>query len=238
MHHICHCMLSNKQSINKSVTCQIIFHINTIILYKFDYKTNHYIISDYSFLSTMGCTCKRVLFITGLFLMELVDLVLDWYFFAQINKTEQEPIRSENALQYSILSFSIVGTFTFILQLLALYVDGKKDYSQMTYSTAMSVISTLFEDLPQIMLAAWVAAVSSEVISNIQYAKAIYAIVEALIHIGISIWQLCCTKETLKNKENSNCLKTFLYFDLVGGGLIICVSFYITYTLLLVVHIL
>ncbi|CAG2250521.1 unnamed protein product [Mytilus edulis] len=110
----------------------------------------------------MGCTCKRVLFITGLFLMELVDLVLDWYFSLQINKTEQEPIRSENALQYSILSFSIVGTFTFILQLLALYVDGKKDYSQMTYSTAMSVISTLFEDLPQIMLAAWVAAVSSE----------------------------------------------------------------------------
>lgn len=168
----------------------------------------------------MGCASiwKKVLITIGLILMELTDLGLDWDFFAEVDNTDQEPIRSENALKYSILSFALVGSVSIIFQLVAIVYDSIDDYSNLTFSTTMSFISTWLEDVPQIILAVWVAVISSDLISNVQYAKAIYAIVEALIHMGISIWQLCCKKGL------NICLKILVFSDLIGRILILFAS--------------
>ncbi|VDH91092.1 Hypothetical predicted protein [Mytilus galloprovincialis] len=159
--------------------------------------------------------------------MELIDLGLDWDFFVEVNKTDQEKIQRNDELKYSILAFAIIGSVTFILQLVAIYYDSRKNYSHLTYSTTMSFISTWFEDVPQIMLAIWVASISSDLISNVQYIKAAYAIVEAVIHFGVSIWQLCCKSEKFKYKRNSSCLKTLLVLDLIGGILLLGASVFL-----------
>ncbi|CAG2204635.1 unnamed protein product [Mytilus edulis] len=182
---------------------------------------------DYIFSSTMGCTCKRVFFITGLIIMELIDLGLDWDFFVEVNKTDQEKIQSETELKYLILAFAVVGTLTFILQLVAIYYDSKQNYSHLTYSITMSFISTWLEDIPQIILAIWVASISSDLISYVQYAKASYAILEALLHFGVTIWQLCCKKEKFKYKKNSDCLMALLVLDLIGGILLLGASVFL-----------
>ncbi|CAC5411702.1 unnamed protein product [Mytilus coruscus] len=83
-------------------------------------------------------------------LVELIDLGLDWDFFNEVNKTDQERIRSKKELKYSILAFAIVGTVTFILQQVAIYYDSRKNYSHLTYSTTMSFISTWVEDIPKL----------------------------------------------------------------------------------------
>ncbi|CAC5411701.1 unnamed protein product [Mytilus coruscus] len=164
--------------------------------------------------------------------MELIDLGLDWDFFAEVDKTDQEKILRKDELKYLILAFAIVGSITFLLQLLAIYYDSEKNYSHLTYSTTMSFISTWIEDIPQIIFAVWIAVISSELISNVQYVKASYAIVEALLHFGVSIWQLCCKSEKFKYKRNSNCLKTLLVLDLIGGILILCASVFLLIELL------
>ncbi|VDH91090.1 Hypothetical predicted protein [Mytilus galloprovincialis] len=148
----------------------------------------------------MGCTCKRLFFIIGLIVMELIDLGLDWDFFVEVNKTDQEKIQRNDELKYSILAFAIIGSVTFILQLVAIYYDSRKNYSHLTYSTTMSFISTWFEDVPQIMLAIWVASISSDLISN---------------------------SEKFKYKRNSSCLKTLLVLDLIGGILLLGASVFL-----------
>lgn len=146
----------------------------------------------------MEHTCKRIFSVIVLFSMELIDLILDWDFFAEVCKTDQEPMRSENVLKYSILSFAIVGSLTFILQVVAMIYDYREDNSHLTYITTVTFISTWIEDIPQISMAVRVSVISSEIISNVQFAKAIYAIIEAALHIIFAIKELCTKREAIK----------------------------------------
>lgn len=174
----------------------------------------------------MGCcSLKRLVLITLLLGIELVDLGLDWDFYAEVESTGQE-IQYKTELRYAILAFAVVGSITFFFGLISLYYDATENYEHLTYSTALSMISTWLEDVPQIVLAVIVAVSSSELISKVQYAKAGYAIVEASVHIIISVWQLYFRDNKSYSKKTS-CLKRMIKFDLFGGVVILFSSVFL-----------
>ena len=171
-----------------------------------------------------NCSPKRLFCISFLFAMEAIDLGLDWDFYAEINSTEQN-IHHKTELRKAILVFAIFGTITFIFGLASLYFDWVENYEHLTYSTVMSVISTWIEDLPQIILAVIIAVFSSELISRVQYAKAGYAICEALVHIILSFWQIRCRGST--HAEKPRCLAVLMLLDVLGGFLILGCSIFL-----------
>jgi hypothetical protein len=56
-------------------------------------------------------------------------------------------------------------------------ITPPENYEHLTFSTALSMISTWLEDVPQIVLAVLVAVWSSELISKVQIAKAMKIII-------------------------------------------------------------
>ena len=156
--------------------------------------------------------------------MEAIDLGLDWDFYAEINSTEQQ-IHHKTELRKAILAFAIFGTITFLLGLISLYFDWRDDYEHLTYSTDMSVISTWIENFPQIILALIIAVWSSELISNVQYTKAGYAIGEALVHIVLSFWQLCGRRNNYAEKPRY--LTALIILDVIGGFVILGCSMFL-----------
>ena len=177
-------------------------------------------------ISSMGCCSpKRFIMITVLLLIELVDLGLDWDFYIEVSSTEQD-IQHKTELRYLILAFAVVGSITFIFELIGLRYDARKDYKHLTFSTALSMISTWLEDVPQIVLAVMIAIWSTELISKVQIAKAGIAIGEALVHIIISVWQLRFRDNTSYSKKTS-CLKRMIILDLCGGVVILLCSVFL-----------
>lgn len=179
-------------------------------------------------MSIMECANKRGHIIAGLLiLMELIDLGFDLDFVIEVYNTDQEPIRSEHELKKAILAFLILGFFTCIGQITSVFLDARKDYSNLTFSIIMSFISTWIEDISQIILAVWVAAISSEIVSKIQYWKAGYAIFEALIHFGGVTWQLCFKNEENGYNTTGSCLKKLIVLEVFGGVLILGASIFL-----------
>ncbi|VDI66682.1 Hypothetical predicted protein [Mytilus galloprovincialis] len=182
------------------------------------------------------CFCKLcgIIFLLAL---EITDLVLDWDFYVEVVNTTQEPINTAKKLHTAILVFAIFGTCACVASILVkiVCVLRKKDD---TFFVILSLISTWFEDFPQIILAMIVAFKSSELIDNVQVIKAGYAIVEAVILILRSMW-LCRIKEMCikycccdcidddddydVDEENANksWIKTAIIFDLIGVVIIL-----------------
>ena len=170
------------------------------------------------------CSLKRFFWISFLFIMEAIDLGLDWNFHAEINSTEQK-IQHKTELRYAILGFAIFGSITFVLGLVSLFYEITKNCKHLVFCTVMSMISTWIEDFPQIVLAVIFAVWSSEVISNVQYAKAGYAIFEASVHIMISFWQLCCRGDSYAEKPTY--LTSLIILDAFGGVVILTCSIFL-----------
>lgn len=180
----------------------------------------------------MEHTYKRVItFIV--FVMALIDLILDWDFFVEVYKTDQQAIQSETALKYLILSFAIVGSITFILEVVAISYDYRKDNTHLTYITTVTFISTWIEDVPQIIMAVWVSVISSDIISDVQYVKAIYAIIEESLHIIFAIKELCNKWENFMFKGNGKCLIGLRVSDPIGGFILLGMSVFLLIELLL-----
>ena len=158
--------------------------------------------------------------------MEVIDLTLDWEFYTEINSTEQN-IHHKTELRKAILAFAIFGTITFLPGLFGHYFDWGDNNKHLTYSTVMSVICTWIEDFPQIIIAVIIAVWSSELISNVQYAKAGYAICEALVQIALSYWQCCCRGNNDNDAGNPICLTFLLMLDVLGGFVILGCSIFL-----------
>ena len=172
----------------------------------------------------MGCCSLKSFVLITLLGIELVDLVLDWNFYFEVDAIEQD-IPHKTELRYAILAVAVVGVITFFFGSISLHYDARKDYKHLTCSTALSMISTWLEDVPQIVLAVMVAVSSSELISKVQYVKAGYAIGEALVHIIISVWQLRF-RDNKSYSEKTCCLKSMTILDLIAGvGVQLCSVF-------------
>lgn len=108
---------------------------------------------------------------------ETIDLFLDWDFFYEINKTSQNLDETQ-----WIKVFAIWGTILYAFTLVSLCYDLCNDEdTENPCSPWLSLLSTVTEDFPQIILAIAVAGHTTHLISWVQIAKAVYGIFEPYI---------------------------------------------------------
>ena len=170
---------------------------------------------------------------------EIVDLVLDWDFYAEVVATKQDSIQTAKDLHTAILAFAIFGTVTCVISIVIKIYGvwrGKED-SLVLY--LLSLISTWLEDFPQIILAIIVAVKTSELISNVQVIKAGYAIAETVIQIIRLMWLFriktlcirycCCECINDENEDETStkaCTRGVIICDLTGQCmLLLCAIF-------------
>lgn len=115
------------------------------------------------------------------FLSETIDLFLDLDFIYEIDKSSQNV--DENTKQW-IFGVSRWGIFLYIMTLFNLcFVCCNDDDEENPCSTFLSCLSTMTEDLPQIVLAISVARNAKKLISWVQIAKAVYGVIEPLLRL-------------------------------------------------------
>ncbi|XP_062615576.1 uncharacterized protein LOC134277278 [Saccostrea cucullata] len=184
----------------------------------------------------MDKSCRNsfiILYAVVRWLLEVVDLGLDWDFYIELQHTDQQSIIQAVKLQWAILGFAIFGTVMFFSTLIVfcikIYKKRKQENLSKSYEDVKNAISvfsficTWFEDLPQIVLAVIVAVKSTDLIAYIQLVKAWYALAEgSLIAIIIFIeLRLCCA-----NKPN-HWKRVLLICELIGITLILLGSIFL-----------
>ncbi|XP_061193493.1 uncharacterized protein LOC133201718 [Saccostrea echinata] len=184
----------------------------------------------------MDKTCRNsfiILYAAVKWLLEVVDLGLDWDFYIEVQHTDQQSIIRAVKLKWAILGFAIFGTVMFFSTLIAFCIKIYKKRKQKNLSKSyqdvkkavsiMSLICTWFEDFPQIVLAVIVAVKSTELISIIQLVKAWYALAEATLQATIIFIELrlCCLKKPDYWK------RVLLILELIGITLIFLVSIFL-----------
>lgn len=168
-------------------------------------------------------SCPRVsLFILTL-VLEVADLILDWDFYAEVSKTDLIGDR----IRYSILGFAIFGSILFLITIITKFIwicnidDDDQDDDNGACALTLSLMSTLLEDLPQIILALIVAFSTKELISPVQIVKACYGIGEPIIQLMVYACQYCRMKKNTRDRNNfrMKCKKFEMFLSLI---LIIC----------------
>lgn len=150
------------------------------------------------------CKVRRFLFKIA---PELIDLVLDWDFFYEVSKSVEVIFE----VQCFILAFAVVGSVLFILtvaNIIKLFCCKKygNEKEENANSVRLSLLSTVIEDFPQIVLAIIVALTTKELVSPVQIAKAVYAIVEPFIQIVMNVVEIRNMQKKYKqNKERKFC---------------------------------
>lgn len=114
---------------------------------------------------------------------ETLDLILDWTFSYQINHHNDPHV--EQSIKNRILRFAIWGTMLYILTIISLFCDSHNDDDDEECSciVSFSLLSTVTEDLPQIVLAINVAHHMTHLISGIQILKAMYGVIKPIVRI-------------------------------------------------------
>lgn len=140
---------------------------------------------------TKLCSLTRCGVIAGCFLL-LVDLILDWAFYIVILNTTQEGFNNADNLKTAILVFAIVGIIVLVLIFLASIAkflvnrEGTLFHEKAAeILIILTAVGTWIEDLPQILLALIVGLKAKEPFTFIQYAKAWFALSEAVLLISL-----------------------------------------------------
>lgn len=167
----------------------------------------------------MDC-CKVFRFLFTLAL-ELIDLVLDWEFYYEISKSDE--VNYE--VQSFIFAFAFVGSFLFLLivankvELFCCNENGDEE-EENACSVGLSLLSTIIEDIPQIVLATVVALTTKELVSPVQIAKAGYAILEPFIQVVMNAVEIKeINKHYKPNNGRKNCKIVEIFLSII---LMIC----------------
>lgn len=183
--------------------------------------------------SIMKCmTVFVVLYIILRFVLEVVDLGLDWDFYKEVADSDQESIIRAEKVKWTIFGFAVFGTVMFLITVivfsLKIYTKRRKGkVSEEFYEKVNNVLSVLscaciwLEDLPQIVLAVVVAVKSTELISDVQLVKAWYALAEAIIESTITLTiklRPCC------DNKPGGWRRALMILELIGNILILLVS--------------
>ena len=117
-------------------------------------------------------TCRKVVFILIVFL-ELIDLVSDWLVYADFSKMEKGLVFGppEDAVIHALLTFSIIGSFTFVLEGINLWW-GMFRGNPWLDTDFVSAVTIWIEDLPQISINVYLAHCREDPSSGFQLFKA------------------------------------------------------------------
>lgn len=155
---------------------------------------------------------------------ETVDLFMDWTFYAKLQQESLTGV-SDNTINW-IYGFAVWKTVIYICTLICLFVDCCSDEEhENSYTSVLSLLSTVSEDLPQISLAIYVAWSTSHVISWVQIVKALYGVIELCICAGNIFREI--DKKLYNPNSDIECIKIcdmLLCLLLSFGGVIIFFS--------------
>lgn len=113
---------------------------------------------------------------------ETLDLILDWTFTYQIDYHNDPHV--EQSTKNRILGFAIWGTMLYVLTIIFLFCDSQNDDDEeCSCIVFFSLLSTVTEDLLQIVLAINVAHHMTHLISGIQILKAMYGVNKPIVRI-------------------------------------------------------
>lgn len=180
--------------------------------------------------------CKLSAFcIIGSCLLELIDLILDWTFYVLLFQTNQESVSNAVNLRTAVLVFAIVGTILFLTSLLASIVklvihrEGSLIHEKAAKSlTILSMVRTWIEDLPQILLALFIAIKAAKPISFVQYVKAWYALSVATLQIMRLVvgLKLCCQNKPERWEKRRMIVETIGHVSVCLVALFLLVQLY------------
>lgn len=165
-------------------------------------------------------SCSRVSRFILTLLLEIADLILDWDFYVEVSQTDLVG----DKVRYSILGFAIFGSILFLCTIITKFIgicdsdDDDQEEENGTCAVTLSFMSTLLEDLPQIILALIVAFNTKDLISPVQIVKACYGIAEPIIQLIL----YACQYRRMKKNSNGCGMVCKIFEMLFGCILIIC----------------
>lgn len=134
------------------------------------------------------CTCKCVFKHLIFLVLEVTDLIFDWWFFVDVLKTLNG---FQDRITQAILAFCIISSITFIVQLVNRCFKCVEDET-------LSAIVVWIEDVPQIILSLLITLCVGETVMNVQYYKVAAVVVNSLsvaVHITVLCRQCCCADD-------------------------------------------
>ncbi|KAH3779487.1 uncharacterized protein LOC127842900 [Dreissena polymorpha] len=133
--------------------------------------------------------------------LDAADLVSDWLLFRDVWSAKEGLVYGppEDAVKYSLMAFSILGTLTFIFEISNLWWEIFRRNPWMDVDL-LSAIVVWIEDVPQIAINVVIVACREEAISYFQLVKASLIIVGAVIRIIVTLVRYC-SKSARKDLE-------------------------------------
>lgn len=152
-----------------------------------------------------------------------VDLVTDWLLFRDVIMAEEGLVYGppEDALTFSLLAFSIIGTLTFIFEISNLWWEIFRENPWINSDFA-SCITIWIEDVPQIVINVLLVVCREEAISYFQLVKACLMILGIVIRIIVSLIRYCSKKSLAETKIKTRVARRHVaYRVIIMIGLII-----------------
>ena len=144
--------------------------------------------------------CKIILFLYTI-VAEVADLVLDWDFFVEIEKTDAV----QDWIKVGVFIFAIIGSIFFIMVFLekicSFCCEDDDEEEDDRLAVGLSLSSTIIEDLPQLFFAIAVALTVEELLSPVQIGKAVYAIVEPCVKIVLNGFEIHKMKNDKRKRK-------------------------------------
>ncbi|XP_053375524.1 uncharacterized protein LOC128547303 [Mercenaria mercenaria] len=176
--------------------------------------------------------CFKLFVFLAVFLLDAVDLVSDWLLYVDVAGAEEGLVYGppEDILRYSLLAFSIIGSFTFTFEIVNLWWDVFRNDPWLD-ADLLSAITVWIEDVPQITINVVIVACREEAISYFQLVKASVIIIGAVIRIIVSLIRYCNKKarhDLQCAKVNPESRRHVVYRVFIMIGLIITLGGAIT----------
>lgn len=154
--------------------------------------------------------CRQMSLMLVVFVIEVVDLACDWFFFSQLHLTDDEYVTQNLHLKWLVLGFAVLGTIAFVFEMINLRSEVFSDRGSCLYADTISTVTTWVEDVPQICLALVVALHQRSLIHWIQFVKAGWALVELMVR-GVGQCLYSCVISERHNRALNCCVAVFKF---------------------------
>lgn len=150
------------------------------------------------------------------------DLVCDWLLFKDVIMIQEGLVYGppEPAITWCLLAFSILGTFTFVFEIVNLWWEVFRENPWIDSDLA-SAITIWIEDVPQIALNVAIVVCREEAISYFQLVKASVLIFGICIRLIVSFVRYCSKDNLAKTRKNTKwahqhiAYRVFIMFGLI-----------------------
>ena len=149
-------------------------------------------------------TCFKVCVFLVVLGLDSADLIADWLLFRDVYMVKPGLVYGppEDAIVYALLAFSIIGSLTFIFEIVNLWWEIFRENPWINADLA-SAITLWVEDVPQIVLNVLIVVCRDEAISYFQLVKASIMIIGVVIRIVVCLIRYC-SKASLSELHKTN----------------------------------